>query len=133
MSVRKRCQRVSCPYRDHRCLHAWVSELKVDNIRRQPVNIDDYACRRGGPAHVYGKKDAKDWEAKIKQDWKLGRDPRKPPVPTHAPQPAVVSASIVSADELRLLEQIRRLDATGRHYLQVFLDGAVARPKRGEL
>ena len=82
MSVRKKCGAANwaCPYRDHRCEHAWFSEVMIDRVRRAPVNVDTYALARGsGVPHIVTKREALQWEARIVMDWRQGLDPTQPP------------------------------------------------------
>ena len=83
MSVRKKCGTSywRCPYHDHRCAHAWISEVMIDRVRRPPISIDDYAAARGATGHIVSKRDALQWEARIILDWKQGVDPTRPPGP----------------------------------------------------
>ena len=95
--MRKKC---GCVYQDHRCEHAWISEVMHQKVRRF-VNIDQYAIERGArEVHIVTKRDALQWEARIKMDLAQGIDPTQPP-----------GASSESADSIaRVLEDYEAVE-----------------------
>jgi integrase len=57
---------------------------------RLVVRVDEYESQRGRPGHVISRRQAEDIEKAIRNEWKQGRDPRKPP-------PAVTDGSTLLA------------------------------------
>ena len=103
--MRKKC---GCVYQDHRCGHAWTSEVMQNGVRRF-VNVDQYAIARGAPdAHIVTKRDALHWEARIKMDLAQGLDPTQPPG-----VPAESSESIARALEDYAAVEVPKLRVQG--------------------